>query len=304
LLASSNDQGGAYIETSSIDGETNLKLRMSANIIKPTAAAASGTTAVTAHIKQLETIQEATQRVASFSALVHPSSDFPTGGHHDRHDAQSNVEHANGGNRSKSFRRTNAPKVAILTTEPPNASVHTFSGKLTVRSDNGNDDDDEIIPLSAEHVVLRGAVIRNTEWVIGLACFTGVDTKLVRNSFDTPSKFSQLDKLINQTVLVVLLVMILCITYLATKAVYVNKNSFDQLFYTGYNLNATAPWPYLPDTLDPPKWKQKANNFMQFFFLYGTSSSRRICLVFESHHWHCFSNAPQQSDSPVALRDG
>jgi magnesium-transporting ATPase (P-type) len=273
LLASSNDQGGAYIETSSIDGETNLKLRMSANISKkpPPASAASGRAkAPAARVKQLETIQEATVRVASFSSLVHPSSVFPAGGHYDHHD-DSEVEHANGRhNRSKSFRRSNAPKVAILTTEPPNASVHTFSGKLTVRNDNG--DDDEVIPLSAEHVVLRGAVIRNTEWVIGLACFTGVDTKLVRNSFDTPSKFSQLDKLINQTVLVILLVMMLCIFYLATKAVYVNKDSFDQLFYAGYNLNATAPWPYLPDTLDPPKWNRQANNFLQFFFMYGESS--------------------------------
>ena len=32
LLASSNDQGGAYIETSSIDGETNLKLRNSPHL--------------------------------------------------------------------------------------------------------------------------------------------------------------------------------------------------------------------------------------------------------------------------------
>ena len=34
LLASSNDQGGAYIETSSIDGETNLKLRMRPSLPK------------------------------------------------------------------------------------------------------------------------------------------------------------------------------------------------------------------------------------------------------------------------------
>lgn len=243
MLASSNDQGGAYIETSSIDGETNLKLRMSANIKSNAAMVSAGT-------KQLETIEEATVRITSISALVHPEHLFPS------------EETTWDG--SKRFRKNEtAPKVTMLTTEPPNASVHTFSGKLTLP-------DDTDIPLSAENVVLRGAVIRNTEWVLGIACFTGVDTKLVRNSFDTPSKFSQLDQLINKTVLVVLAFMMLCIIYLATKAVYVNRNSFDALFYAGYNRNATATWPYLPDNLEPPDWQSKPNNFLQFFLMYGT----------------------------------
>jgi magnesium-transporting ATPase (P-type) len=275
-LASSNDQGGAYIETSSIDGETNLKLRMSANI-KPTSATAAASETV--HIKQLETIQEATLRVASISALVHSLSDFPTSDHQHRHPNQE-------GSSGYSNVSTRSPKVAVLVTEPPNASVHTFSGKLILP----NDDE---IPLSAEHVLLRGAVIRNTEWVIGLACFTGVDTKLVRNSFDTPSKFSQLDQLINQTVLVILVFMLLCIIYLAAKAVQVTENSFDQLFYAGYNVNATAPWPYLPDTLDPPKWKEKSSNFWQLFFMYGEFA----CVLVFTLAWNLIHFALEMHDS-------
>lgn len=244
-MASSNDQGGAYIETSSIDGETNLKLRMSANVKSNAAMASAGT-------KQLETIEEATIRITSISALVHPANMF-----------HSSSEEAG----SRRFRKNEIPpKVATLTTEPPNASVHTFSGKFTLP-------DDTDIPLSAENVVLRGAVIRNTEWVLGVACFTGVDTKLVRNSFDTPSKFSQLDQLINKTVLVVLAFMMLSIIYLATKAVYVNRNSFDELFYAGYNRNATEPWPYLPNDIEPPEWRGKPNNFLQNFLMYGTYNS-------------------------------
>ena len=100
--------------------------------------------------------------------------------------------------------------VAVLTTEPPNASVHTFLGKLTLPP-FGEGSCHEI-SLGAENVLLRGAVIRNTEWVLGLAMYTGRDTKLVQNSSETPSKFSQMEQLMNKTVLFILcLICLFCV---------------------------------------------------------------------------------------------
>jgi magnesium-transporting ATPase (P-type) len=115
--------------------------------------------------------------------------------------------------------------VAALTSEPPNPHVNTFSGKLTLPPiDLGGTCHD--IPLGADNILLRGAVVRNTEWVIGLSCFTGTDTKLAQNSFDTPSKFSQLDMNMNKTVVLIVIIMILCISYLATMAVVYNDQEF------------------------------------------------------------------------------
>uniref|UniRef100_A0A7S2VCJ9 P-type sodium-transporting ATPase4 n=1 Tax=Entomoneis paludosa TaxID=265537 RepID=A0A7S2VCJ9_9STRA len=158
--------------------------------------------------------------------------------------------------------------IAALTTEPPNPSVHTFQGKLTLPPFDplGSCID---LPLDAENVLLRGAVLRNTEWMIGVAFFTGTDTKLVQNSFKTPSKFSQLDILMNKTVIVILCVMISIISYLATAAVIFNNDQFDELFYAGFNKNETEPWPYLPD-LPAPEWETETRNWMQFFLLYVT----------------------------------
>lgn len=208
LLASANDQGSAYIETSSIDGETNLKLRLS--------AVGCG--------EQKESLQQAATRITQDSALCNKNG-------------------------------------MILHTELPNPSVHTFQGKLEW---NGQD-----IPLNAEHVLLRGAVLRNTEWALGLAFFTGDDTKLIQNSFATPFKFSVLDKLMNKTVLVILVIMVGCISYLSAFAYVANDRMHAELWYTGLNRNTTEVWPYLPD-FEAPKWDPTPPNFLQYFFLYVT----------------------------------
>ena len=283
LLASSNDQGGAYIETSSIDGETNLKLRLSPHVPReilqgllndnplesiaegkdPNAQLESDETTD----KQIETIDFATKRLTVSSYLGRPNAlsvmDHPS--------LVNSANATNGSTASQNMNpassATSTKYVATLTTEPPNASVHTFSGKLTFPP-IGNGSCYEI-PLGADNVLLRGAVVRNTEWVIGLAFFTGTDTKLVQNSFETPSKFSQLDQLINKTVVVILIFMALCIFYLASKAVSVNTESFALLFYAGYNKDQTESWPYLPN-LNPPEWNDKTTYWYQYYLLYLT----------------------------------
>jgi len=87
--------------------------------------------------------------------------------------------------------------VAVVTCELPNASVHTFNGKLTLPPTVGDERHTPMeVSLSAENFLLRGAFLRNTEWAIGVACFTGPDTKLVKNSSAAPSRMSQLDQLV------------------------------------------------------------------------------------------------------------
>lgn len=56
------------------------------------------------------------------------------------------------------------------------------------------------IPLGFEAIVLRGSEVRNTEWVIGCALYTGHETKLVLSKRPTPSKFSTMDKMVNKLI--------------------------------------------------------------------------------------------------------
>jgi magnesium-transporting ATPase (P-type) len=269
LLASSSENGSAYIETSSIDGETNLKLRTSPHLPKSVLQIvrnqssrklddANGDTPIIT-----EDLEQATRRVARISALAYPNGksaldnplNAPTGGEevaeepkktssflkrvsmksgsilkdmgHHVGEAFSSVDDDNAD--VQSIIEGQETYIAALKSESPNASVNTYSGVLTMPPvEVGGPGID--IPLNADNMLLRGAVLRNTEWAIGLACFTGTDTKLVQNSFETPSKFSQLDRLMNWTVLWILCIMFFCIATLATLSSINTHRYFDNMW--------------------------------------------------------------------------
>ncbi|KAH9928461.1 phospholipid-translocating P-type ATPase [Epithele typhae] len=58
-------------------------------------------------------------------------------------------------------------------------------------------------------VFLRGTVLRNTQWAIGVVLFTGEDTKIVLNSGATPSKRSRVERQMNPQVFINLLILAL-----------------------------------------------------------------------------------------------
>lgn len=58
----------------------------------------------------------------------------------------------------------------------------------------------ESVPVNLNSMLLRGCVLKNTEWVIGMVIFTGGDTKLSLNSGKTPSKRSRIEKTMNPQV--------------------------------------------------------------------------------------------------------
>lgn len=63
--------------------------------------------------------------------------------------------------------------------------------------------DDQKVPVDLQMVLLRGTVLRNTGWIIGIVLFTGEDTKIVLNSGGTPSKRSKVERQMNPQVYVV-----------------------------------------------------------------------------------------------------
>eukprot|EP00069_Balaena_mysticetus_P016149 bmy_09703T0 len=77
--------------------------------------------------------------------------------------------------------------------EPPNNKLDKFSGTLYWKENK--------FPLSNQNMLLRGCVLRNTEWCFGLVIFAGPDTKLMQNSGRTKFKRTSIDRLMNTLVL-------------------------------------------------------------------------------------------------------
>uniref|UniRef100_A0A7N4PN90 Phospholipid-transporting ATPase n=1 Tax=Sarcophilus harrisii TaxID=9305 RepID=A0A7N4PN90_SARHA len=66
--------------------------------------------------------------------------------------------------------------------------------------------------VQVQSILLRGAQLRNTQWVFGIVVYTGHDTKLMQNSTKAPLKRSNVEKVTNVQILVlfcILLVMAL-----------------------------------------------------------------------------------------------
>ena len=61
--------------------------------------------------------------------------------------------------------------------------------------------------LGRKQMLLRGAVIKNTRWLLGIVIYTGEDTKVARNSRQTPNKLSRLEGVVNKALRVVILLM-------------------------------------------------------------------------------------------------
>lgn len=73
--------------------------------------------------------------------------------------------------------------------EPPNNLLNKFEGTLIWKNQR--------FPLDNEKVLLRGCVLRNTQWCYGLVIFAGKDSKLMQNSGKTKFKRTNIDKLLN-----------------------------------------------------------------------------------------------------------
>lgn len=50
------------------------------------------------------------------------------------------------------------------------------------------------IPLSMENLVLRGTRLKNTDFIYGVVVYTGLDTRLARNSEKSQAKFSTVER--------------------------------------------------------------------------------------------------------------
>ncbi|XP_078072937.1 phospholipid-transporting ATPase IA isoform X6 [Mustelus asterias] len=129
ILSSSEPQAMCYIETSNLDGETNLKIRQGLP--------------QTAEMKDIDSLMNLSGK---------------------------------------------------LECESPNRHLYDFVGNIRF-------DGKSTFPLGQDQILLRGAQLRNTQWVHGIVVYTGHDTKLMQNTTQAPLKLSNVERITNVQIL-------------------------------------------------------------------------------------------------------
>ena len=116
VIASSKSAGTCYIETSSLDGEKNLKSKKIAK---------------------------------DLNKYIPSGTDFPL-------------------TDMLAFK-------AFCDAGPPNGELYTFKGSMSLGQNKR-------FALDADQLLLMGAVLRNTKWILGVTVYTGMDTRLMMNT--------------------------------------------------------------------------------------------------------------------------
>ncbi|ETI19328.1 hypothetical protein G647_09160 [Cladophialophora carrionii CBS 160.54] len=88
--------------------------------------------------------------------------------------------------------------------EQPNSSLYTYEATLTMAGGGSEKE----LPLTPEQLLLRGAVLRNTPWVHGVVVFTGHETKLMRNATATPIKRTDVERMLNKQILMLVAILL------------------------------------------------------------------------------------------------
>ena len=61
----------------------------------------------------------------------------------------------------------------LCDSEPPSADLYTYAGNLKIAGHE--------IALDVNQLLLNGAELKNTDWVIAFCVYTGHETKLMKN---------------------------------------------------------------------------------------------------------------------------
>ncbi|EPX72943.1 phospholipid-transporting ATPase [Schizosaccharomyces octosporus yFS286] len=137
-----------------------------------------------------------------------------------------------------------------IQSEEPHSDLYNLVGVLKTKvSDNSNQNTEGTSaikqePFNMSNIALCGCTLRNSKWIIGLALYTGSETRIQMNRGVTPSKRSRITRELNWTIaLNFLLLFLMCIISGILRMVYSARQNSAKV-YEFYELSrATASVP-------------------------------------------------------------
>ena len=117
-----------------------------------------------------------------------------------------------------------------IRSEQPNSSLYTYEATLTMNAGGGEKE----LPLNPDQLLLRGATLRNTPWIHGTVVFTGHETKLMRNATATPIKRTDVERMLNYQILMLVAVLLALSIISSIGDLIVRKTASSKLTYLDY----------------------------------------------------------------------
>ncbi|XP_077785871.1 phospholipid-transporting ATPase IF isoform X7 [Podarcis muralis] len=94
--------------------------------------------------------------------------------------------------------------VAVIECQQPEADLYRFVGRITISQQI-----EEIVrPLGPESLLLRGARLKNTKEIFGVAVYTGMETKMALNYKSKSQKRSAVEKSMNSFLIIYLIILL------------------------------------------------------------------------------------------------
>ncbi len=120
---------------------------------------------------------------------------------------------------------------ATISCELPHPALYSFEGALQLQPE------DRVIPLTIEQLLLRGMIVRNTDYVIGSAIYTGAESKIQLNSSRVKTKRSVIETETQRQIIIVFsmqIAMCLACTIYGTAWIARNRYKASYLDYSSF----------------------------------------------------------------------
>ncbi|KAM3834517.1 phospholipid-transporting ATPase IF isoform 1-T1 [Vipera latastei] len=139
--------------------------------------------------------------------------------------------------------------VAVIECQQPEADLYRFVGRITI----SHQIEEIVRPLGPESLLLRGARLKNTKEIFGVAVYTGMETKMALNYKSKSQKRSAVEKSMN-SFLIIYLIILLCEAVLSTilKYAWQNEEKWNEPWYnqqTDHERNSSKILSFISDFL-------------------------------------------------------
>ena len=92
----------------------------------------------------------------------------------------------------------------------PNADLNYINGSVHAVFEKEGFIIDQEINISTNEFLLKGSILKNTNWIIGIVAYTGMNNKIILNSKKPRLKMSKVEKNLNYFLLMVFFLLIIC----------------------------------------------------------------------------------------------